>query len=53
MKETKKVMVTFRMTETETELLMELMKVSNEGSRSDYIRGIVLSNLDQVTTAIT
>jgi len=45
-------MVTFRMTETEIELFRELMRVEREVSRSDFIRSIVLSNLDQVTIVV-
>ena len=52
MKEKRKVNLSFRVTELENELLKELMRLSNQDSLSDFIRGNMLSNLDQVTSVI-
>lgn len=52
MKEKRKVNLSFRVTELENELLKELMRLSNQDSLSDFIRGNMLSNLDQVTSVV-
>ena len=50
-KDKKQVTVSFRMTETENELLRELVKENNEKTLSGFIRSNVLSLLDQDTDA--
>ena len=52
MKDNKEVTISFRMTEVENELLRELMRISKQDSLSDFIRGNMLSNLDQVTSVV-